>query len=293
MRRFCICLFIITICQLAAMGQKIKTVSGSYTYYPPETQSFEEARQTALYRAKLQILADTFGTVMTMTSTTRVENSGAGSEVDMLSLGESSVKGEWMETVGDPEFKTEVTPQGMLAITVHVTGKVREITEVKVEFEAKVLKNGTEDRFEGADFNEGDEMFLSFRAPLDGYLAVYLYDGADDVYCLLPYQQQSVQAIRTERRKRYVFFSSRELVEGIPCEVVDEYILTCSKTMEINRIYVIWSPNEFYRVMDSFIQEGIPRALDFQAFRKWLSKIRIQDKEMAVKTMEITIRKNN
>lgn len=293
MRRFCVCLFIITICQLAAMGQKIKTVSGSYTYCPPETQSFEEARQTALCRAQLQILADTFGTVMTMTSTTRVENSESGSGVDMLSLGESSVKGEWIETVGDPEFKTEITPQGMLAITVHVTGKVREITEAKIEFDAKVLRNGTEDRFEGTDFNEGDDMFLSFRAPSDGYIAVYLYDGADDVFCLLPYQQQSVPAIKTEGRKRYVFFSAKEFVDGIPREAVDEYTMTCSKTMEINRIYVVWSPNEFYRAMDSFEREGMPRSLDLRTFQKWLSKMRTRNKDMAVKTIDITIRKNN
>lgn len=293
MKRLSLLLVLFTVGSFMALAQKVKTVSGEYVYYPSETQSLEEAKRTALYRAQIQMLADTYGTVMNMTSATVVHNSSDDSSVDMFSLGESSVKGEWLETVGSPEYHTEITPDGMLMIKVKVTGKVREIKHAQVDFTARVLRNGLEDKFEDNDFNAGDDMFLSFTAPADGYIAVYLFDGAEDVYCLLPYQSSTEGIVRTAAGKRHLFFSSEQPWGVEHASMVDEYTLTCSQDMEVNRLYVIWSTSSFIKANDSKDAEGLPRALSYGAFQKWLSSVRIADRNLAVKTFDIQIRNNN
>lgn len=278
---------------MMAFAQKVRTVSGEYTYYPSETQSLDEAKRVALYRAQIQILADTYGTVMNMTSATVVHNSSEDSSADMFSLGESSVRGEWLETVGRPEYHTEITPDGTLMIKVKVTGKVREITQAQVDFTVKVLRNGVDDRYEDTEFNEGDDMYLSFSAPAEGYIAVYLFDGEDDVYCLLPYQSSSKGIVRTEAGKRYIFFSS-EYPYGVENpSMIDEYTLTCSRDLEVNRLYVIWSTSPFIKANDAKGDECLPRMLDYISFQKWLTSLRVADTDMSVKTMDIQIRKNN
>lgn len=293
MRGFCLFLVFFLAACLNCGAQKVRTVSGEYIYYPSETQSLEEAKRTALYRAQIQILADTYGTVMNMTSATIVQNSSDDSSVDMFSLGESSVKGEWLETVGTPEYHTYITPDGMLAVKVKVTGKVREITQAQVDFTAKVLRNGIEDKFEGTDFNHGDDMYLSFSAPADGCIAVYLMDAEDNVFCLLPYQSSSEGVVNTKAGERHVFFSSEHPYGVEHSSQVDEYTLETSRRLEVNRLYVIWSTSRFIKANDKKEEERLPRMLDYASFQKWLSGIRMADRNMAVKTFDLQIRNND
>lgn len=291
MKRIYLIIIALLTSAIVSFAQKPKVASGEYTYYPPTTQSFEEARKVALYRAQMQILADTFGTVMSMSSTTLVENSSDNSSVNMFALNESSVKGEWLETIGEPEFTTSVTPDGVLAIKVSVTGKVREIVEAKADFIAKVLRNGLEEKFESTEFQEGDDMFVSFTSPANGYLTIYLFDGDSQVYCLLPYQQQQSTIIKVEGGKRYIFFSSENASYGVPDSMIDEYTLTCEKALEMNRMYIIWSPDNYYKAADSYESEDLPRILDIKSFNNWLSKLRVYNNKVAVKTIDIVIKK--
>ena len=190
-------------------AQKVVTVSGEYIYYPPDTESYEVSKQKALRRAQTQILADNVGTVINAGAATVVTAAGEGSsEVSTFSLGESLVKGEWLETIGEPEFMRFLDGSGMLAIKVTVRGRAREISSSSIDFDARILRNGVEDKFESLDFNEGDDLYLAFEAPLDGYLAVYLYDGGTHAYCLLPYINMSSGAVAVKGGEKYVFFSS-------------------------------------------------------------------------------------
>lgn len=263
-------------------AQKIRTEKGEYVYYPPETQSMELARQTAVERAKLQILADTFGTSVAQTATTRISDGTTST----TALSSSSVRGEWIETVSGPEIETMLSPDGMIAIRVRIAGRVREITAARTEIQAQVLRNGTEPRFASLEFKDGDDLFLRFKSPADGNLLVYLYDGDEDVYCLLPYSAQKfLPVFPVQAMQEYLFFSG----EGDS----DEYSLTCAGTQEINRLYVIFSPNRFTRAAD---RDGrrveLPRTLSWEAFQQYLSRARAADPEMIVEDYMLTINKN-
>ena len=99
-------LFLIFLLTLTStvFAQKMKTVEGEYTYHAPENVTVEQARRTALDRAMIQALADEFGTIVSQSNATRVENRNGHSDIDFLSIGGSEVKGEWIETIGEPIY---------------------------------------------------------------------------------------------------------------------------------------------------------------------------------------------
>lgn len=280
--------FFFCIISVNLSAQRIMAGKGTYTYPVPENISIEEAKLIAVEKARLQVIADKFGTIIDMTTMTEVRNVDSKSSVEMVSFGESEVKGEWIEDVIAPEFRIDYN-QGGLFITVTVEGKIREIVSADIDFKAKVLRNGLDDRFEGYDFKHGDDMFMSFISPIDGYLAVYLYDGNNDAYCLLPYMAQNTGFFNVKRNKRYVLFSSADVSEGVSPNMVDEYNMTASKSREVNLLYVIFSPNKFVKALDNDNREVLPRSLDYKSFQKWLVKNRGRDKDMRVERKMITI----
>lgn len=267
-------------------AQRVKTVSGTYVYVVPENQSYADAKITALKQAQIQILADTYGTVIELTAATSISGEGATTRA----LSESNVKGEWIETVGEPVF-TRLVQGDNIAIRVEVKGKVREINTAALQFDAKALCNAPDVRFEKTDFKSGDDLYLYFITTSDGWLAVYLYDGNDDVFCLLPYSGQSEGIYQVKGGKEYIFFSEEISDEHVSAMDIDEYTLTCSGEKEINRLYVICSPNKFTKAVDSKGSDAVPRMLNYSDFQSWLSRIRIADKQLGVKTIDVTITK--
>ena len=279
---------------LPVFSQKIKTVEGEYMYHAPENVTIEQAKRTAVERAKIQALADEFGTIVSQSSTTSIANINGESSTNVLVLSGSDVKGEWIEDLGEP--KVQVNYEGdMLVVTAKVKGKAREILSAGVDFTSKILRNGKEDKFESDDFKNGDDLYLAFQTPAKGYLAVYLVDAENRAYCLLPYRNMD-DIYQVNANKRYLFFSQEEApAEEQP--LVDEYALTCERQMEYNYIYVIFSRNQFTKANDAASNKqidgyaGAPRELSYEDFQKWLGKCMKHDAEMNMKKIPITIKK--
>lgn len=287
MRQILVVILFIT--SAAVFAQKLKTVEGVYTYHAPENVTLEQAKRIALDRARIQALADAFGTLVSQYNATHLENRNGHSEVDFSSIGGSEVKGEWIETLGEPVY--DIRYEGnMLVVSCSVRGKAREIVSASIDFQAKVLCNGIEDRFESDRFRNGDDLYLSFLSPVDGFLAVYMVDAEGQAFCLLPYRNQTTGIYPIKANHRYLFFH----VQSAPHEerpFVDEYTMTCERSSEHNQLYIIFSPNQFVKAVDGNLQDGLPRQLSFKDFNKWLVKCRKQDKEMNLKKIPITIQK--
>lgn len=272
---------------IPVFSQKMKTVEGEYTYHAPENVTLEEAKRIALDRAKIQALADAFGTIVSQTNATYVQNCNGSSDIDFLSIGGSEVKGEWIETVGEPQYDISYE-QGMLVVKVSVKGKAREIVSAQIDIKAKVLRNGTEDKFESDEFRDGDDLYLSFVSPVSGYLAVYLVDAGQKAYCLLPYRSQTDGIYKVEANRRYVFFNIKEAAPQ-ERQYVDEYVMTCSRSSEYNQIYVIFSPQPFAKAADNASAETLPGELNYKELQKWLTEYRKKDKSMNVIKKSILI----
>ncbi|GHT72181.1 hypothetical protein AGMMS50262_00040 [Bacteroidia bacterium] len=262
-------------------AQKTERICGEYIYHAPENVSLEQAKQTALERAKIEALAEKFGTTVSQQNSTVVENKNGASDVRFLSLGGSEVKGEWIETTKEPQY-TVSYEQGMLVVKVSVCGKAREIVGAGIDFTAKVLRNGTDVKFESDNFRDGDAIYLGFRSPTDGYLAVYLVDESQTVYCLLPYLHSPSGNARIKSGKDYVFFSEKN-ADRAETAIVDEYVLTTDKQAEQNFLYVIFSPHEFTKANDNL------RELSYEEFQRWLAKNRTRDKDMKVEVKGLTV----
>lgn len=275
---------------LPIFSQQIKTVEAEYIYRASENVTPEEAKRIALERAKIQALADAFGTIVSQTNATHIEDHNGKSDIDFLSIGGSEVRGEWLETIGEPVYSNLSWEQGMLIVEVHVKGKAREIVSARIDLQTHILCNGTEDKFESDRFRTGDDLYISLLSPVSGYVAVYLVDAEQTAYCLLPYRKQTDGIYRVEANRRYLFFSSKEAQrEEVP--YVDEYTMTCSRQSEYNQLYIIFSPNPFCKATDNHSAALVPRELPFKAMQKWLSDCRMYDRDMQIVMQNINITK--
>lgn len=275
---------------LTLCAQRVQRVCGEYIYYAEENESLNEAKRAALERARLNALAREFGTVISQNTMMR-DVAVDGKENSYFSqLSAIEVKGEWIEDVGEAEYETSFE-QETLIVKCKVCGKARELSNDAVDFTATILRNGTEERFADTDFRDGDDMFLLFHAPVDGYVAAYLVDENPTAYCLLPYMADTDGQQSVKHGEEYIFFSPNKTREK--SDIVDEYTLTCNNSREHNQVYVIFSPKPFTKALDSQVNDGIPRQLDFEEFQKWLSTCRKRDTRMGVKVIHINIEKRN
>lgn len=276
---------------LVGYSQRTAKVSATYTYYAPETMSVGEAKRVALDRAKIQAIADEFGTIVSQSTSTVIANKNGESDTQFFALGGSDVKGEWIETIGNPEYQLKFENH-FLIVECSVKGKAREIVSAKIEFEAKTLRNGTELRFGDVNFRDGDDLYLYFQSPINGYLAVYLLDElSQTVYCILPYKAQTFSAYPVLANKEYVMFSRKE-ADKSERPIVDEYSLSCENDKEFNTLYTLFSPSLIGKRngFDDSIEDK-PDNIPFKDFKSWLSKTLSKDSNIQFQEINISISK--
>jgi hypothetical protein len=273
-------------------AQELENICGEYTYHAPENVTLEQAKQTALERAKSKALAEKFGTIYRHQKTSVEKDENGKNERVTTDWNESEVKGEWIANTQEPKYMVSMGTDGF-TVKVSVCGVAREIVGMHIDFQAKTLRNGTEIRDESEQFRHGDDIYLSFRSPVDGYLAVYLIDDKT-AFCLLPYPKDPTGKTRIKAGKNYLFFS-KEHAATEEKAIVKEYIMTCEKSTEQNFLYVIFSPNEFTKANDNDFQGKsdykLPRELPLEEFQKWLAKNRQRDKDMKHEIKVVTIQK--
>lgn len=269
-------------------AQRVKKVCGEYTYYAEGHESLNEAKMKALEAAKMEAIAKEFGTVISQ-STSQEESLDDGVEHSFFAqLNSTEVKGEWIEDIGEPQYKISYTDD-MLIVKCSVCGNARETTNKAVEFEATILRNHPELKDAEVHFHSNDDMFLHFQSPASGYIAVYLIDESHNAFCLLPYMNDVDGQQLVKGGKEYIFFSiDRAETEK---NIVDEYTLTCSNVIERNKVYVIFSKKPFTKAVDHQVSEGLPKQLGYAEFSHWLGRQRAHDPEMGVKVMHIEIKK--
>lgn len=265
----------------------VKTVKGEFTYYGDKTESREDCRRHALEGARISALAKEFGTVVSQDTYQSDLLDARGESTYFSSLSSTAVKGEWIADEGEPEFDYSLDNDGCYIVRCRVVGKAREISNESTDFNASVLRNGTDLKNADTRFRSGDDMYLYLRVPVDGYVAAFLVDEKNSVFSLLPYQNHNGSDVKVRRNRDYVFFDSARA--DASHGTVDELQLTTDAPAERNRLYVVFSPNPFSRAVDNFVGDNIPRMLPYDDFASWLSRCRSNDPKMGVKIMNIDI----
>ncbi len=270
------------------LAQSVRTVSATYDYIMPETVSLSEAKGIAIERAKIQAIENEFGALVFQENRTMISNESGKTSSRFLSLGGSDVKGEWIEDIREPT--TEIIEEGgVLVVRARVKGRVHEIVRAKIDIEAKILRNGITAGDESDSFISGNRINIFFRSPQNGYLTIYLLGENGDAYCLLPYQRSPSGIFEIKKDCDYTLFDINS-ASMESRDDVDEYTLTAAKPIEINYLYIIFSPNRFTKASDKDGGELIPRSLTFEEFQEWLTKNRKVDDEMQVISRSIEIR---
>ena len=280
-----ILIFLMVLGVQCVYAQKKVTVVGEASYVVPGNMTMDEARRNALEQAKANALKSEFSEVVSQNTSTVVKVTNGQSDVRMLSQGGSSIKGEWIETIGEPEYSYgSVTEKGEPVIFVKVKGKAREIKGNKVDLQVKVLKNTMDLSNEVSEFQSGEHLYLYFRSPIPGYVTVYMEDDATHkVSCLLPYWTSKDQAFRVEANTDYLFFAHKRNPELYP----KDYELLAYSGEEQETIYVVFSPNPFCKANAD--EHNMIFELTHDEFMKWLWKNEGMDKDMFDLQRHITV----
>ena len=292
MKRTSLIICALLICLVSLAGD-IKHISITYEYIsdnPNETP--EQAERTAIQMAQQKALEEHFGLdVVGITSTmqrNRQEGQKVSSSSDVFSMRETSVRGEWIETIKQ-KVLDKTFEKGFWHVRVYIEGRARNHSTDKPEIQYAFINNA-HDKQNRDQYYDGDDIFLHFTSPVSGALCIYLVDTEQNAYCLLPYQSNAVGYQPIEANKDYLFFS--EMVDPN----ADEYTLNTMQSSEQNALYVIFSPNTFTKAVDkqagtNWRDEQLPRFLSYEDLMKWLARNQTRDENMVVRREVITIRK--
>ncbi len=268
---------VLLLLSLAVAAQRTVNISGEYTYIAPNNVSPDQAKATAIEKAKIEALAAEFGTVVSQTNTSTTKNANGNSETSFSSVGGTEVKGEWLADTKEPEVNVAFE-NNTFVVTAKVWGKAREIKQSNIELFIRTLCND----IESERFKHNDRFAVRFKTPVKGHLSIFLIDdNVEMAYCLLPYNSGKGHFV--DRIKDYEFLSTKD--PAYPYE--ENTILTASQEVDFNRLVFIFSPNEFNMPltdMGEYVME-----LPTTKFDAWLRKNRINDADMQViyKTIEI------
>lgn len=274
-------LFLLCTCNIFA--QKVLHVSGEYKYNAPTHISVEQAKINAIEQAKLYLISQHFGTVIGVSNLSVTRNRNGNTNSQSVSFAETDVRGEWLETIGEPQLN--LTYDQWLIVTVKIKGVIREINSAGIDINAHILKNGVDLNAESDTFCDGDDFFVSFLSPVDGYLTIYMYD-MENMVRLWPKAGSGEGAQKIEAAVPYVFFQGVKTADGIR----SLYHMTTEYESEINRIYLVFSTRPFTHPID--IMSGGYPMLSFNDFQSWLSRSRKSDYSMMVISKDILIKKS-
>lgn len=295
-----------TYAQSKSKKLEIKVQVGEYQENIPSTKSEKEVIESCLKSAKKNAIENAFGETFIQGNTTYIKNSKTGTKVETNQvfnfMGESYVNGEWIEDVEPPIIEI-FTSNNERWVKVRVKGKIRALDLTKVNFTAKPL-SCPNISCNSESFNNGQEFYLQFKTPVKGYLAVYL-DVPDDnrTYRLFPYKNNKTDSSYLFKNdEEYILFSSK-LSKDINPILVDELVLTLKdkSVSEINKLFVIFSPNE--PIGKPILIKGsvtkyntdewkleLPDFLNSESYQKWLQTIRTQKEDIQVMTFYLSIK---
>lgn len=184
----------------------IKNVSGCYTYYGDQNDSPALCKAKALEGARIDALSKEYGTIVSQDVMQSDHINSSGERNNFLALSSTEVKGEWIANSGDPVYQVSLSSDECLIVSCSVKGTAKAISNEAVEFEAVALRNG----IPTTEYIEGDDLFVKFSAPVDGYAAIFLMEQTGKTYKMLPYSTTPGQEIKVKKGYDYVFLMKAE-----------------------------------------------------------------------------------
>lgn len=299
--RYCLTLLFFTCCLLsvkAGKEGKVVTVKSTYTLEIPKYMSYAQACREGIVKARNQAIDSAFYSVVSATNIVNITNQNEKSSVSSISINRSEVRGIWLGDLAEPYFERTIASDGRDFLNITVKGKIRELTSAGIEFEALPLRVKPDKQLESNNFKEGDDFFLYFKSPADGYLTVFLFDTTLNEVCyLLPYHNSGLGSYPIKHDEDYIFFSPETAKPDDGR--VDELVMTCSEgnQEEYDELYVVFSPNRYSKVSSNIERTQLddhlvlPERMSYKDFNNWLMKYQQKDEDMQVARISVHITK--
>lgn len=290
---------LLLLCGAFALTWAQKTVKSSGEFQVMLTREMSEAQacETCIQQAMIQAIEKAFGRVIIQGNTTVIENINTGETVQTSQtfnlIAESYVNGNWIETL--QEDCERFVYHEDLWVRCSVKGRVQEL--IQPAYDLKVMALDCEDpACQTERFVNGEPLYLFFKAPVDGYLTIYLGDPTI-TQRLLPYSRMPrgmVNALPVEADEEYILFSQDQDPFDLG-SYVDEYEMYTDQANDQNRLYVIFSreplvkPSLYAGEDPGGDDMDVPWQLTPEDFQKWLAKQRRYNPDIQVQTMDILI----
>lgn len=275
--------FLLLFC-LGANAQRTAKVTGKYTYILTENDNvtIKEAKIKAIEMAKAEAIKSEFGVLVVsdFINSDRVVDDELSSYYIMDTS--ASVKGEWLGDEKDPEVTIECV-NGDISFTAEVWGSAREIVRAQTDVKWQVMKDKDGHKIETDQFDTGERVFVNFKSPADGYIAIYLITADDDTACLLPYRKDTTGRFKVKGRTEYQLFDKAQ------DPTAQYYKLSTNQLQEYNQLVLIYSPNPFTKCTDVSNDPRHPNTLSQKDFAKWLLKNQRADNDMVVNRKWLSI----
>ena len=277
-------------------GQKIEKTNGSAQVKLEDDMTLKETRLQAEHLAMIDAIEKVFGTYVEQQTDMFIEDGKTAYNI----IGTTKVKGDWIETTSI-DFKEHMEletgkygKQNVKYITCNIRGKVREsLPKADIEF---VVLNCPDKSCRTTDFFDGEQLYLYFKSPVDGYVSVYVDEG-DFTYRLLPYVimgENYQSGVFVKADTEYLFFSDQS--NPFQEAAVDEIEMFTNKNIEYNTIYVVFAEDKFVKPRLSQKQEVdgriLPKSLMSDDFQQWLTGNRGVLTSFQDRKIKISIRPN-
>ena len=278
-------------------AQKIIKANGSAQVRQERNMTFEDATSLAIEKAKINAIESVFGTYVEQQTDMTIEDGITSFNI----IGTTRVKGEWIETINEPQIKTinrkedsKFGKQDVIYIKCIIKGKVRK-ARPRAMLKSEIL-NSPNVQSRSSDFIEGEQLYVYFKSPTEGFLSIFLKDD-ESVYRLLPYSNMTLEnknGVNIQSDIDYLFFSP--LHNSFTKSSVDEMIMTLSKEkIEYNYIYIVFSNEKYikptlqksYQAQDKII----PASLSHYEFESWISNNKISSESFQVIKKKISIKR--
>jgi hypothetical protein len=285
-------IFLINPLTADAQKEKIVKVEGEVQVRIENNESRDQAKERVEELAKLDAIQKAFGTYVEQSTDIYVEEG----KVNYSILAGTKMKADWIRTTNikftypeQPENKKDK----IIWIKCSIEGEARTISS-KANLEILALRCPQKE-CEATDFKNNQNLYLYFKAPVKGYLSVFIDEG-EKVRRLLPYEyaeNQSSEMILEDTP--YIFFEKRK--GTMASTEIDELELYTNKSFEYNTLHVLFSEEQYVKPMLEMSQTDAnnyiyPKSLSSASFQEWLGDCRAASTSFQDKKIKIRINKN-
>jgi len=273
---------------LSAQTTNIRRVKGSHTMRLPDDMSRGRAEQLALDYARLDALAQAFGTELQGGIFTHLDDDTrrqvSGTQVNIARL----VNGRWLEDLRkNINWDTRTGPTGLeFWLTVSVTGRAapRERKAFPLSYQALRCPEAS---CATSRFVPGENLLMRVEATQAGYLQIFaLVD--DSVYRMLPYLQDPASSYALHADSSHLLFSPASATD-----IADAFTFTEVTDPVVYRLFLLCAPTAWESPQVAAAQSlghGIrPAGQPRDPFYAWLTQTLVAHADLDLYTLDLEV----